>query len=66
MLKDFKFKPYARVVITFNDLRYRGRILNCIYDGGMNRYEVDYSDDKGDLKTSKFFEDELKEETPYG
>lgn len=56
----FKFRPQDYVVVIFNDLMYRGRVLRCIYDGGANIYRIQYSDDKGDLKSDEFFEDEIE------
>jgi len=55
----FKFKPQDYVRIVFNDLNYRGRVLRCIHDGGPPIYKVMYSDDKADLRTEEFYEDEL-------
>lgn len=56
---NFQFQPRAYVQVTFNDLKYHGRVIRCIFDGGPNLYKVVYSDDKGDIKSEEFYEDEL-------
>ena len=47
----FAFGPQEWVVVTFNNLNYRGRVIRCVYDNGPHIYKVMYSDDKGDLKS---------------
>lgn len=56
----FRFFPMEFVKINVFDLRYHGRVLRCIWDGpGSLIYQVQYVDDKGDLQSNEFFEDEL-------
>lgn len=62
--RDFAFYPGQYVIITLFGLEYRGRVLRCIWDEPMNLCDVNYADDKGDIKRAEFLEDELKGVSP--
>lgn len=55
----FGFRPAQYVCVTFLDLKYKGRVVDCIWGDGSNRYRVEYADDRGDLQAREFYEDEL-------
>lgn len=55
----FYFEPRDYVTITLLDLKYKGRVLSCIYRGTLAIYEVQYANDAGELKTGEFDADEL-------
>lgn len=57
---EFKFEPGQLVKIVLFDLNYPGRIGQNIYDYGVRKYLVEYSDDKGDLRSHQFYEDEIR------
>jgi hypothetical protein len=57
----FKFKPGQHVCVTHLGLNYKGRVLECIWSDGWDKFRVQYADDKGDLQTREFFDDEISE-----
>lgn len=59
---EFKFRPKEYVKIVLFDLQYAGRVDSCRAESGdVKKYLVEYADDKGDLQTREFYEDELCE-----
>lgn len=60
-LINFRFNSFEYVTIIFLSTNYKGRILECIHDGGsQNKYLVQYTNDKGDFRTGTFYENELE------
>jgi len=58
-----RFSPKQHVIVTLFGLRYRGRVVrNILEPSGEWLYDVQYSNDTGDLKRSEFLEDELEEQ----
>ncbi len=55
----FKFEPLDYVKVKLHGLDYRGRVLCVLNNGVRNSYDVQFADDKGDLRTMAFLEDEL-------
>lgn len=60
---EFEFKPRQYIRVMYLGLNYRGRVIECIWSDGWDKYRVQYADDKGDLQTKEFYADEL-EATP--
>jgi hypothetical protein len=54
----FKFQPYEHVTIPMLD-NHKGRVTRCIFDGGMNIYNVMYIMN-GEAKSVEFYEDEIE------
>jgi hypothetical protein len=54
------FMPLDYVTVTLHDLKYRGRVINCIVKPNELAYEVEFADDKGDLTIRTFRADELE------
>lgn len=53
------FRPRQVVVVSLLQLNYRGRVQSVSWDGFEWRVSVEYADDKGDLQTRQFYQDEL-------
>ena len=58
----FKFEPGEHVRVTHLGLNYRGRVDECIYDGGRHKFRVEYADDAGAIQSREFYGDELASE----
>jgi hypothetical protein len=62
----FAYIPSDYVTITLFDIRYKGRVVRVIseskdsYNGNGILYDVQYADDRGELKRGEFAEDELE------
>lgn len=56
---SFDFAPGEYVIVVLLDLKYNGRVQRVMADGKHRTYEVQYADDRGDLKTGWFEADEL-------
>lgn len=57
---NFKFNHGEYVIVKAFNLNCEGRIIRCIYDGGMNIYSVAYALESR-LHREEFYEDELEE-----
>jgi hypothetical protein len=53
------FAPLDYVTVTLFDLKYHGRVNQCLVKATEFLYEVEYADDKGDLQIRCFRYDEL-------
>lgn len=56
----FEFAPHDYVTVTLFGIGYKGRVQRCILDDGVSKYDVQYADDRGELKRGEFYADELK------
>lgn len=54
------YRPGNRVRVTLFDLKYNGRIMEVTFGFETVTYLVRYADDKGDLCTASFREDEIE------
>lgn len=59
------FFPREIVRISLLSLNYRGRVQSVQWDGFEWRISVEYADDKGDLQTRQFYQDELIKEPSH-
>ena len=59
------FFPRELVRISLLSLNYRGRVQSVTWDGFEWRISVEYADDRGDLQTRQFYQDELTKEPLY-
>lgn len=55
------FSPLDYVTVSLFDLKYHGRVNQCLVKATEFLYEVEYADDKGDLVIRTFRDDELSE-----
>lgn len=53
------FAPLEYVTVKLFDLKYHGRVNECIVKAAEVLYNVEYADDKGDLVIRTFRADEL-------
>jgi len=60
---DFKFAPMDLVFVTAFGLNYRGRVQWCKADGGQLMYHVQYANDRGEVCSGEYYEDELSART---
>ncbi len=55
----FRYRVLQFGTVSVCDLRYKGRVAWCKWDGVMNIYHVQYVNDAGEFKAGEFYEDEL-------